>query len=159
MVDLVGFIAHLLKIAIIWSNGADDGIKSVPEILAQLLSRDIPLMRRLINWELRQVTQAYQNVSLPYEIDQFKNDELAKSLKPMLNSHFRHRVIIADENVNKVLKTFQQALISIFMLLSSKATQKFEFDSCSTIRWSATLAGFRVPKKKPAKKPTLKKLI
>ena len=49
MVELVGFFAQLLKIAMIWSNGKDDGIKSVPEILNQIFMEDISHLRRTIS--------------------------------------------------------------------------------------------------------------
>ena len=50
-VDLVGFFAHLLKIAIIWSNGKEDGINSVPKILTKILKKDIPKLRRTYSVE------------------------------------------------------------------------------------------------------------
>ena len=45
------------------------------------------------------------------------------------------------------------------MLLSNKSTNKFEMDTCQLVHKSLTLASFRIPKKKPTKKPILKRLV
>ena len=76
-VELVGFFAHLLKIAMIWSNGKENGINSVPEILTQMFEKDIPNMRRTISVGNNQIQQMYEQVALPYEIELFKNEERA----------------------------------------------------------------------------------
>lgn len=48
LVDQAAFFAHLLKIAIIWSNGHEDGICALPTILTKLIDKDIPLLRQVI---------------------------------------------------------------------------------------------------------------
>ena len=103
--------------------------------------------------------QMYESVILPYDVELFKKEELAEHLVPILNHQFRQNILFSDSNVDKVLKIYQRALIGIFMLIQTKSSLSFEYDSCSMIQWSATLAGFRVPKKKPAKRALLKKLI
>ena len=49
MVELVGFIAHLLKISMIWARGDPMGLENLPSILKSILAEDIPLMRKTIS--------------------------------------------------------------------------------------------------------------
>mmetsp|Transcript_32790 Transcript_32790/g.40557 ORF Transcript_32790/g.40557 Transcript_32790/m.40557 type:complete len:151 (-) Transcript_32790:645-1097(-) len=42
MVELVGFIAHILKIAVIWSWNNEQGVKSLQKTLTKLIKEDIP---------------------------------------------------------------------------------------------------------------------
>ena len=55
IVQIVGFVAHLIKIATIWSRGNAEGLHSVPLILKKILTEDIPLMRQTICLENKQI--------------------------------------------------------------------------------------------------------
>ena len=54
-VELVGFYAHLLKIALIWSRGRPEGPGAAPAILEQMLTKDIPMTRKTICQQHKQV--------------------------------------------------------------------------------------------------------
>ena len=82
-VELVGFIAHLLKIAVIWSRANPDGLASVPKILSKMLKEDMPKLRRTLCITHKQVQQMYHKVELPYELPQFDDDQLS-NLRPIL---------------------------------------------------------------------------
>ena len=99
-----------------------------------MLKQDIPKLRRTISVGNLMMPQMYESVNLPYDIELFKKEELAADLVPILNHQFRHNILFSDSNVDKVLKIYQRALIGIFMLIQTKSSLSFEYDSCSIIQ-------------------------
>ena len=45
LVEQSAFFAHLLNIAMIWSNGHVDGLQALPMILKEMCEKDVPAIR------------------------------------------------------------------------------------------------------------------
>lgn len=95
----------------------------------------------------------YHGVELPYDPNLFEDEYTKNKLRPLLAHEFHTAKIMLAPKVNAIFRAFQRPLIGIFMAITSKATGKFEFDSCPLVMSALSLPAFRIPKKKPTKKP------
>lgn len=124
-----------------------------------MTGEDMAAMRQKLAIEHKQLMVMYQGVELPFEPNLFDDEYSAHKLKPLLAHEFHMAKIMMAPKVKAVFRVFQRPNIGIFMAIASKATGKFEFDSCPLIRSALPLSAFRVPKKKPTKKPQVEKLV